>query len=218
MLAYACTIFLSAFLLFAVQPMIGKIILPWFGGSAAVWSTCLLFFQAALLAGYLYAHRSTQSLKPKWQAALHIALMAASLALLPILPSSSWKPAHAGDPSLRILLLLAATIGLPYLLLSTTSPLLQAWYVASKPGAIPYRLFALSNFGSLLALLSYPVIVEPMFTTHGQAYGWSGIYAVFVLICAGLAWRAMRAAPLHSPESIALEPALPPSWTIRILW
>src|ERR1700728_3865713 len=218
MLAYACTIFLSAFLLFAVQPMIGKIILPWFGGSAAVWSTCLLFFQAALLAGYLYAHRSTRSLKPKHQSALHIALMALSLALLPILPSPTWKPSHPGDPSLRILLLLAATIGLPYLLLSTTSPLLQAWYVAAKPGAVPYRLFALSNFGSLLALLSYPVLVEPVFTTHGQAYGWSGIYVAFVFICAAVAWRAMRAAPLPPQEAIAETPIPPPSWAIRILW
>jgi hypothetical protein len=218
MLAYACTIFLSAFLLFAVQPMIGKIILPWFGGSAAVWSTCLLFFQAALLAGYLYAHRSTRSLKPKQQATLHIALMALSLALLPILPSPTWKPSQPGDPSLRILLLLTATIGLPYLLLSTTSPLLQAWYVAAKPGAVPYRLFALSNFGSLLALLSYPVFVEPMFTTHGQAYGWSGIYVVFVLICAALAWKPMRAAPPQSRDTTADPPSPSPSWTIRLLW
>jgi hypothetical protein len=218
MLAYACTIFLSAFLLFAVQPMIGKIILPWFGGSAAVWSTCLLFFQAALLAGYFYADRSTRWLKPKRQATLHIALMAVSLALLPILPSPTWKPSHAGDPSLRILLLLTVTIGLPYLLLSTTSPLLQAWYVAAKPGAVPYRLFALSNFGSLLALLSYPVLVEPIFTTHGQAFGWSGIYVAFVLICAAVAWRAMRAAPVQSTETIAATASPPPSWTIRILW
>src|SRR5580658_10149583 len=218
MLAYACTVFLSAFLLFAVQPMIGKIILPWFGGSAAVWSTCLLFFQAALLAGYFYADRSTRWLKPKPQAALHIALLAISLAVLPILPSPSWQPRQAGDPSLRILLLLTATIGLPYLLLSTTSPLLQAWYVAAKPGAIPYRLFALSNFGSLLALLSYPVFVEPMFTTHGQAYGWSGIYAVFAVICAAVAWRAMRTAPLESQETIAAPVAASPTWTIRILW
>src|SRR5260370_974095 len=148
MLAYACTIFLSAFLLFAVQPMIGKIILPWFGGSAAVWSTCLLFFQAALLGGYLYAHWSTRRLNPRRQAILHIVLMAASLAVLPILPSPSWRPTHAGDPSGPILLLLTVPIGLPYILLSTTSPLLQAWYVAGRPSAIPYRLFALSNFGS----------------------------------------------------------------------
>src|SRR6202789_4626838 len=108
MLAFPCTTFLSAFLLFAVQAIIGKIILPWFGGSAAVWSPCLLFFQAALLAGYLYAHRSTRSLKLKQQATLNIALLALSLALLPILPSPTWKPSHPGDPSLRILLLLTA--------------------------------------------------------------------------------------------------------------
>jgi len=217
---YACTIFLSAFLLFAVQPMIGKIILPWFGGSAAVWSTCLMFFQAALLAGYLYAHWSTTWLRPKKQAMLHITLMAVSLALLPILPSASWKPSQAGDPSLRILLLLAATIGLPYILLSTTSPLLQAWYVAAKPGAVPYRLFALSNFGSLLALLSYPVLVEPVFTTHGQAYGWSGIYIVFALACAAVTWTAWRtnnqqpAIPAPTPAFSAA----PPTWPIRIVW
>jgi SAM-dependent methyltransferase len=218
MFLYACTIFLSAFLLFAVQPMIGKIILPWFGGSAAVWSTCLLFFQAALLAGYLYAHRSTRSLKPKRQAALHVVLMAVSLALLPILPSPSWKPSHAGDPSLRILLLLAATIGLPYLLLSTTSPLLQAWYVAVKPGAIPYRLFALSNFGSLIALLGYPFLVEPAFTTHNQAYGWSGFYVAFVAVCAVVAWTALRAAPDKAYETVASPPAPHPSWRMLTLW
>ena len=217
MLAYACTIFLSAFLLFAVQPMIGKIILPWFGGSAAVWATCLLFFQFALLAGYLYAHWSTRSLKPRRQAILHIVLMAASLALLPILPSPSWKPTAAGDPSLRILLLLAATIGLPYILLSTTSPLLQAWYVAAKPGAIPYRLFALSNFGSLLALLSYPVLVEPLFTTHGQAYGWSGIYVAFVAACAAVALTALRTSH-QPPATIAPSQAPSPSWPTRLLW
>jgi spermidine synthase len=222
MLVYACTIFLSAFLLFAVQPMIGKIILPWFGGSAAVWSTCLMFFQAALLAGYLYAHWSTTWLRPRKQATLHIALMAVSLALLPILPSPSWKPSQAGDPSLRILLLLAATIGLPYILLSTTSPLLQAWYVAAKPGAIPYRLFALSNFGSLLALLSYPFLVEPVFTTHGQAYGWSGIYVAFVALCAAVAFITLRPARNQQPTTTAAMPpqsqASSPTWVTRALW
>jgi hypothetical protein len=220
MLAYACTIFLSAFLLFAVQPMIGKIILPWFGGSAAVWSTCLLFFQAALLTGYLYAHWSTTWLKPKKQAMLQIALMAGSLALLPILPSPSWKPSQAGDPSLRILLLLTVTIGLPYILLSTTSPLLQAWYVAAKPGSIPYRLFALSNFGSLLALLSYPVLVEPLFATHAQAYAWSVVYVLFAVACASIAWRALRTShqPPFTPVETPLRPEVSPSWTVRLLW
>jgi len=194
-LLYAVTIFLSAFLLFEVQPMIGKIILPWFGGSAAVWSTCLLFFQACLLIGYLYAHWSTRLLKPRHQAGLHIALLALSVALMPILPSPDWKPTHAGDPSARILMLLTATIGLPYILLSTTSPLLQAWYVAAKPGTVPYRLFALSNLGSLLALLSFPLLVEPLAGTRAQAYGWSGIFVLFAILCAALGWRAKDFAP-----------------------
>jgi hypothetical protein len=202
-LLYAATIFLSAFLLFEVQPMIGKIILPWFGGSASVWSTCLLFFQASLLAGYLYAHCSTRYLTPRRQALLHLALLAASIALLPILPSPHWKPGAAGDPSGRILLLLTATIGLPYILLAATSPLLQAWYVAANPGAVPYRLFALSNLGSLLALVSFPALVEPLFTTHTQAYGWSGIYVLFVALCGLLAWNARtHAVPKEASPAI----------------
>src|SRR5271169_1729845 len=145
MLLYAATIFLSAFLLFQVQPLIAKFILPWFGGSAAVWSAALLFFQLVLLAGYFYAHCLIRYLKPKRQLAVHAALLAASLLALPIIPSPRWKPAGGGDPTLQILLLLAATIGLPYMLLSATSPLLQAWFVRTRRGAVPYRLFALSN-------------------------------------------------------------------------
>jgi hypothetical protein len=122
MLIYAVTIFLSAFLLFQVQPLIAKFILPWFGGSAAVWSAALLFFQLLLLAGYFYAHVLIRYVKPKMQLWVHLALLAASLATLPILPSAYWKPTGGGDPTLNILLLLAATIGLPYTLLSATSP------------------------------------------------------------------------------------------------
>src|SRR5260370_18938829 len=235
MLLYACTIFLSAFLLFEVQPMIGKIILPWFGGSAAVWSTCLLFFQASLLAGYLYAHCSTRYLKPRQQATLHVLLMAASLALLPILPSPDWKPSQPGDPSGRIFLLLAATIGLPYILLSTTSPLLQAWFVRAKPGAIPYRFFALSNIGSLLALCSFPVLVEPLFSTRAQAVGWSGLYALFVSFFALVAWRTVRIPlpnalasetldhsetliPNHDRKEAVVQPFDPPGWKLQIPW
>ena len=205
---YAVTIFLSAFLLFEVQPMIGKIILPWFGGSASVWSTCLLFFQASLLIGYVYAHCSTRYLKPRQQALLHCALLGISIALLPILPSPGWKPTQAGDPSGRILLLLAVTIGLPYILLATTSPLLQAWYVAARPGAVPYRLFALSNLGSLLALFSFPLVVEPLATTHTQAYGWSGTYVLFALLCAALSWNARLHAVIREHFSRAEAPGL----------
>ncbi|HEV2687511.1 MAG TPA: fused MFS/spermidine synthase [Bryobacteraceae bacterium] len=221
MLLYACTILLSAFLLFEVQPLIGKIILPWFGGGASVWSTCLLFFQTSLLAGYLYAHFSTRFLRPKGQAMLHCGLMAASLALLPIYPSAYWKPTQAGDPSVRILLLLAATIGLPYVLLSTTSPLLQAWFVARRPGVVPYRLFALSNFGSLVALFTFPVLVEPLLTSHVQAYRWSAIYALFVVICSVVAWQTLgsgseQRADLPRVTAPAGGPA--PGWRLHVLW
>jgi spermidine synthase len=226
MLLFACTIFLSAFLLFEVQPMIGKIILPWFGGSAAVWSTCLLFFQASLLAGYLYAHCSTRYLKPRHQATLHVLLLGASLALLPILPSPAWKPFEAGDPSGRILLLLAATIGLPYILLSATSPLLQAWFVMARPGAIPYRLFALSNVGSLLALCSFPIVVEPLLTTRVQAIGWSGFYAAFVVLCTLVGWRTSRldgqpdeaAFPSRDRKEAVVQTSDSPDWKLHVIW
>ena len=128
MILYALTILVSAFLLFQVQPVIAKIILPWFGGSAAVWTTCLLFFQMVLLLGYLYSHAVIRYLKPRAQMLPHAALLVVSLLNLPIYPSVAWKPVGAADPTLQILGLLAAAIGLPYFLLSTTGPLLQAWY------------------------------------------------------------------------------------------
>src|SRR5262245_5617140 len=137
MILYAATIFLSAFLLFQVQPLIAKIILPWFGGTAAVWSAALMFFQLSLLAGYVYAHLLIRR-SPRAQAMIHGALLLISAALLPILPNPVWKPVAAGDPTFRIAGLLAATIGLQYFLLSSTSPLLQAWYVRSKGAAVPY--------------------------------------------------------------------------------
>jgi SAM-dependent methyltransferase len=197
MLLYACTIFLSAFLLFQVQPVIAKMILPWFGGSAAVWTACVLFFQLLLLLGYLYAHWSIRSLRPRSQTILHITLLAASLLMLPAIPSAAWKPAGGENPTLRIFGLLAATIGLPYFLLSTTGPLVQAWFVRERhePGATPYRLYALSNLGSILALLSYPVLVEPYLATRTQGYGWSVAYALFVLLCASAAARGLSSKP-----------------------
>ncbi len=183
MTLYAATIFLSAFLLFQVQPLIAKIILPWFGGSAAVWSAAMLFFQVSLLAGYAYAHFLIGRLNSKRQMQVHGALLLVSLGLLPILPNPYWKPTVAGDPTARILILLAVTIGLPYFLLSSTSPLLQAWYVRRTGTKFPYRLFALSNFGSMLGLISFPFFVEPNLTSRQQAWGWSAIYVAFVLLC-----------------------------------
>src|SRR5580700_4425811 len=206
---YAATIFLSAFLLFQIQPMLAKFILPWFGGSAAVWSAALLFFQLFLLGGYFYAHCLVRYLRPKTQILVHATLLAASLLVLPIIPAGHWKPAlgkpalgnagDAGDPALQILLLLGATAGLPYILLSATSPLLQAWYLRTRAGAIPYRLFALSNFGSMLALLSYPVLVEPKLALGAQAKVWSLGYAMFAVICAIAGWKSLgREVPLGS--------------------
>src|SRR5947209_1970739 len=168
MLVYAVTIFLSAFLLFQVQPMIAKFILPWFGGSAAVWSASLLFFQLLLLAGYTYAHFLIRHVNAKKQMYVHGVLLLIAALTLPIIPAAKWKPMGGDDPTIRILILLGATIGLPYTLLSSTSPLLQAWYVRTHKGAIPYRLFALSNFGSMLALLTYPTLVEPRLTLTSQ--------------------------------------------------
>src|SRR3954465_15591927 len=126
---YAATIFLSSFLLFVVQPLIARLILPWFGGSAAVWTTCMLFFQALLLAGYAYAHLLTEKVRaPKKQALIHIALLAAAAVTLPIAPNEAWKPLGSEDPVGRIVALLAVSVGLPYLLLASTSPLIQAWF------------------------------------------------------------------------------------------
>jgi len=194
---------LSAFLLFLVQPLIAKQILPWFGGSSAVWTTCMLFFQGALLLGYAYADVAPRNLGPKRQPQLHIVVAVIGLLTLPILAPESWKPAGGEEPISRILLLLAVTIGLPYVLLSTTSPLIQSYFARLRPGQDPYRLFALSNAASLAALVAYPVAIEPYVGTRMQAWGWSTLFALFVLLLGALAWRVSRA---QSPagESVAV--------------
>jgi len=197
------TIFLSAFLLFQVQPMIGRYVLPWFGGGPAVWTDCMLFFQTMLLAGYGYAHW-LGSRRSRVQCWVHLALLAASLAFLPIAPRAAiWKTTATGDPSGRILLLLAATIGGPYLLLSATTPLLQRWFHLARPQETPWRLYALSNVGSFLALFSYPLVLEPYFRLSTQTWMWSGMYVVFVGLCGWTAWQ-MRSAPAAEPRA---EPA-----------
>src|SRR5216110_572390 len=199
---YAATIFFSAFLLFLLQPIMAKQILPWFGGSAAVWTTCLVFSQTTLLLGYAYSDAVTRRLSHKSQAWLHIALLALSCALLPIIPGADWKPLGSENPSWRILGLLAATIGLPYFLLSTTSPLVQAWFARTRPGASPYRLFALSNLASMLALVGYPFLLEPWSPTRTQALGWSGGYALFVGLCIAAGWRSLGSAPAAANADI----------------
>jgi hypothetical protein len=221
MILYALTIFTSAFLLFLVQPIMAKQILPWFGGSAAVWTTCLMFFQFVLLFGYAYSDWTTRRLAPRTQILLHVMLLALSLAWVPIVASTGWKPGGEEDPTWRILGLLAATIGLPYFLLATTGPLVQAWFARSFPAGTVYRLFALSNFGSLLALISYPFVVEPWITTFTQSYAWSAGYGVFVALCAAAAFFSLRAQPTSVPaaQSIAaINDGPPPTWGHYLLW
>jgi len=221
MILYAVTIFLGAFLLFLVQPIMAKQILPWFGGSAAVWATCMVFFQVTLLAGYAYADWTTRRMAPKTQTRLHIALLLVSLALMPIIPDAAWKPLGQENPSTRILAMLAVSIGLPYLMLSTTSPLIQAWFARRYAGTLPYRLFALSNLASLLALLAYPVLVEPWISTHAQSITWSIAYTLFVVLCAAAGFSSLKAVSATAStaagvSSQTVEP--PPTVTRQALW
>lgn len=215
MLLFGWTIFVSAFLLFQVQPVISKAILPWFGGAAGVWNTCMLFFQAALLGGYTYAHW-LQGQPAKRQRRIHLTILALSLLSLPILPSATWKPIGNEEPIWRILGLLASTIGLPYFLLSTTSPLLQAWYVRNNKAGVPWRLFALSNAASLAALLTYPVLVEPVLSVSQQAWIWSGVYAIFLVLAGLVAWKFAAADAPHAVDDEP--PAEAPALSLRALW
>ena len=203
---YAATIFMGAFLLFEIEPMIAKDILPWFGGSPAVWTTCLLFFQVMLLAGYLYAHLLGTRLTPARQALAHLGLVgacAAAMAALaiwsrsPILPGAGWISARVQLPLVRILLVLAASIGLPYFSLSATAPLLQSWFAAANRDSSPYRLYAVSNFGSLLGLIAYPFAVEPALGLRAQSDLWFVLYLAFavgIALCA-LPLRALEPVP-----------------------
>ena len=210
MTPYAGAIFLSAFLLFLVQPVVAKMIVPWFGGSAAVWTTCLLFFQLILLLGYGYAHWLVKRLNARQQSMVHLGLLAVSLLWLPLGPALSLKPAGMEEPMGRILLVLLATVGLPYFLLSTTGPLLQAWSARSM--ALPYRLYALSNLASLLALVSYPFVIEPAIPLRLQSAIWSGLYLVWVFVAGWLAWQARTSLVPEPSEELA------PGWLPQVTW
>ena len=219
MIRFATTVFLSAFLLFQIQPIIAKMILPWFGGASSVWSVCLVFFQAELLLGYLYVHLLHESLSPRRQNLLHATLLVLSLATLPVVANPTWA-ATLESPTWGVLVVLAAAVGMPYLLLSTTGPLMQAWYARSFATVMPYRLYALSNLASMLALLSYPVLVEPYFPVRDQALGWSAAYVVFVLVCLASTWLSWQRAAREEIRSTTTsdEPAPPPAWGECLLW
>ena len=191
------TIFLSAFLLFLVQPIIAKLILPQFGGGVAVWATCLVFFQVTLLLGYAYAHQVVKRDRSGRLRRVHIALLLASLLLLPIIPGEAASALSDASPSARIVGLLLATIGLPFALLATTSPLLQAWLAREGSGRDPYRLFVVSNLASLFALMAYPWLIEPWLGAATQARVWSALYALYVALAVGVAITSARRARLR---------------------
>ncbi len=190
---YGAAVFLSAALLFQIQLVIGKRILPWFGGTAAVWTTAMVVFQVLLLLGYAYADAVVTRLAPRRQAQLHGALLVASLVALPAVSSGGLRDGGTGDPALQVVLLLLATVGLPFFTLGSTTPLVSAWY-ATRPGARPYRLYALSNAGSMTGLVSYPFVVEPYLGTRQQSLLWSTLYVVVVVLvgCAAVRVRNAR--------------------------
>jgi len=211
---FALLIFFSAFLLFQVQPLISKFILPWFGGSASVWLVAMLFFQVFLLLGYLYSF-IINHFKFKTQKYIHLALILLTFLTLPIIPSIALKPIDSTFPVLKIILLLALTVGLPYFVLSTTGPLLQAWYVRKYPQKNPYILYVLSNAGSLLALITFPFIFEPLFDSVHQAWLWSGAFVVFGLGVGILVWSRFKSLPAAIVKS---EPIQKVGVKKTILW
>jgi hypothetical protein len=198
---YGAAIFLGAFLLFQVELILGKRVLPLFGGTPAVWTACLLVFQLLLLAGYSYARFFALTLRAKYQGLAHLVALGSSLVLLvflaflwptPITPSSSWRPLGTDNPTWFIVRFLLAGIGLPFLILATTGPLLQHWFAQKQPGRSPYRLYSLSNLGSLLGLLTYPFLLEPFLRLHMQAWIWTVLYTVFLGLCGSCALKVYR--------------------------
>lgn len=231
---FGVTIFTGAFLLFQVQPILGKYILPWFGGMSSVWTTCMLFFQVLLLGGYLYSHLLSTRLKPRTQASVHLFVLMGTLIVLivgavlwkaPILPGLNWRPDSPEHPIPHVLAVLTAAVGLLYLMLSSTGPLMQNWFSRAHSGESPYRLYALSNLGSLLGLITYPVLFEPTFGLRTQAWIWSAGYLVFF---AGSILCALRLRDSSTPVVAAsvpelhvdgqLQPATPPSRSTQALW
>ena len=213
---FALSIFTSAFLLFLIQPIIARYILPWYGGSTAVWSVCMMFFQFTLLAGYAYAHFLNLHLSPRQQACVHSILVLIAVMLLPIVPE---QPGDIVQPVMSILVLLGISVGLPYFLVSASAPLLQSWFHISHPASSAYRLYALSNTGSILALLCYPFLIEPHSSLHSQSNYWSlGFitYALLMLYCARKVWDHDFDKQLKRTENTGAQEKV--DKTTRVLW
>ncbi|MCA9120526.1 MAG: fused MFS/spermidine synthase [Planctomycetaceae bacterium] len=218
---FATAVFVSAFLVFQVQPIISKTILPWFGGSPGVWTTCMLFFQLLLFAGYSYAHLLTRLLNQRRQGAVHFTLLLLALLVLPMTPGVEWKPDGTENPTLAILLILLANVGLPYFLLASTGPLLQTWFANCLPEASPYRLYSLSNIGSLAALISYPFLVEPALTTWSQGQIWSLLFCLFATVCGYLAacqFKLGTSRQASQRHSVMANSANAPTWQRYLTW
>ncbi|MCP5004582.1 MAG: hypothetical protein GY941_11695 [Planctomycetes bacterium] len=220
MFFYTITIFIGAFLLFQVQPVIARYILPWFGGTTAVWTTSVLFFQTFLLAGYAYAYVSIRWIRPNVQIILHRTLLLAALFQLPVIPDNESIHFSVGNPTLDVLILLIKTVGLPFLVLSSTAPLIQAWFSNKNPGRKPYRRYAISNLGSLLALLSYPFLVEPYLGRKMQAEVWSITFLIYVITCSicTIRGRTHYVADCGISVQYCKGRNAPPTQGDRILW
>jgi len=227
MFLFAASIFLSAFLLFQIQPMVGKLILPWFGGTPAVWSTVMLFFQVLLTGGYTYAYWLIGRIRTQRQSLVHVVLMASAIVLLvwlsfvwtsPITPDPSWKPQDIGSPILDIFILLTASVGLPYFILASNGPLMQAWFSRLFPERSYARLYALSNVGSLLGLLAYPILIEPVFSLRAQGWIWSAGFGLFGVLASWIAVRSGSATPPAQPRVDPVSSAERPSVALISLW
>lgn len=221
---YATTVFLSAFLLFLVQPIIAKYILPWFGGSPGVWNTCLLFFQVLLTAGYGLSHLLAGRLAPRKQSFVILSLLLITISLLPITPAKTWLPEDVSAPTWYIIRLLCASVGLCYFLLSSVSPMMQSWFNNTRPDLSPYRLYTLSNLGSLIAIVSYPFLIEPNLGLGFQTRIWSVLYLIFAVCCGACALQQWR--PRSSTNNCSASPIAdlarkrtsPPGWSERAMW
>jgi hypothetical protein len=219
-LLFIVAILASSFLIFLVQPMVGKRILPWFGGTPSVWTLCLAFYQTTLFVGYAYAHLLIRFASPNLQLGIHCALIGAAFVSLPVLPGEVWRSGLVTNPSVEILTMLGSSVALPFVALASTGPLVQAWFARAYPDRSPYPLYAVSNFGSFAALLAYPFLLEPRLPLSTTGSLWSYAFVAAALAVLGCAFIALRARRDEQPdeESTTLNDAARPPIAAVALW